>query len=60
MSLKALIDLANKRAEPISAEEREKRNIAFYERMRGYNKEIDERHARTAPSQELLNRLITI
>lgn len=60
MSLKALIDLANRPKVPMSSEERERRSIAFQERMRGYNKEIDERHARMTPSEELLNRMITI
>jgi hypothetical protein len=60
MSLKALIDLANKRSEPMSAEEQARRNTEFQARMRVYNKEIDERHARMTPSEELLNRMITI
>lgn len=60
MSLQALIDLANKAKEPISAEEMVKRNNAFYARMRQYDLESQERLRRSTPSLELLNKGVGI
>ncbi|PNG01440.1 hypothetical protein CXK98_05840 [Stutzerimonas kunmingensis] len=53
MSLKALIDLANRRG-VVDSHVRVQRNEASYERVRRYDREIVERIESKAVSQELL------
>lgn len=53
MSLKALIDLANRRGD-VDSHVRAQRNEASYARVRQYDREIEKRIESKAVSQELL------
>jgi hypothetical protein len=67
MSLQALLDLAEKMRKFNAGElpeeemkEIEKRRLQSYERMKQYDREIEERIRLKQPTQELLNKLITL
>lgn len=60
MTLKALIDLANKIPRQLTPEEREENDKAFGRRMRQYNIDCEERIRRSTPSAELLNKGVGI
>ena len=59
MSLKALIDLANRRDENDS-HVRAQRNEATYARVRQFDREIEKRIASKAVSQELLSKTCSL